>query len=114
MPVPAIISAIVSSIINNAVEMITAPAPPSVVTITLPGRALPQDTTRGDMVVLGPMSVEISGQSMVLAPGAQIRSPANMIVMPSSILDPVPVLYVTDPTGAVSRVWILSAQEAAQ
>jgi len=26
----------------------------------------------------------------------------------------VPVRYQTDPTGAISRVWILSAQEAAQ
>jgi hypothetical protein len=44
----------------------------------------------------------------------QIRDPYNMTVLPGMIQRPVPVRYITDPAGAISRVWILSAQEAAQ
>jgi hypothetical protein len=44
----------------------------------------------------------------------QIRDPYNMVVLPGMIQRPVPVRYQTDLAGFVTRVWILSAQEAAQ
>lgn len=115
MPVPALISAIASSMISNALEQaLTAPPPPSVIQLPAPGRVVPQQALRGEMVLLSAMSVQINGQAMPLAPGVQIRNSANLIVMPSSILEPVQVRYLTDPTGAVARVWILSDQEAAR
>jgi hypothetical protein len=114
MPVPALVSAIASSILNNAIEQVMTPPPPPVIPMATPGRVVPRHAERGEMVVLGPMSVQINGQAMTLAPGAQIRNAANLIVMPSAILEPVKVRYLLDPTGAVARVWILSDQEAAQ
>ncbi len=117
MPIPSLVSAIVSSIVGSAVDEITAAAarpqgaPMAIVT---PGRTVPANTLRGLMVVVGPMNAEIDGQAIALSPGVQIRNEANLIVMPTTLQQPVPVRYLTDPMGAVSRVWILSAQEAAQ
>ena len=114
MPVPALVSAIASSILNNAIEQALTPPPPPVIPLVAPGRVVPKQAQRGEMVVQGPMSVQINGQTLTLAPGAQIRNAANLIVMPSALLAPVQVRYLQDPTGAVARVWILSDQEAAQ
>ena len=100
--------------LNNALEQALTPSPPPVAPLAAPGRVVPHHALHGEMVVLGPMNVQIDGQPMTLAPGAQIRNAANLIVMPSSLLAPVRVRYLTDPTGAVARVWILSDQEAAQ
>jgi hypothetical protein len=115
MPIDPITSAIVGSIIGNAVDQIRSlpPIAPPVPAVGLP-RILPSGTTKGEMQVASPTSASVDGRPMVLAPGVQIRDPYNMTVLPGMIQRPVPVRYITDPAGAISRVWILSAQEAAQ
>ncbi len=46
-----------------------------------------------------------------LAPGAQIRSADNRIVLPVMIGSEQPVRYQLDANGELFRVWILSADE---
>jgi hypothetical protein len=114
MPLDPITSAIVSSVIGNAVQGIANQPPPTspVPDVGVP-RMLPIDTKRGQLSVSGPTSAAIDGQPMALAPGVQIRDPYNTLVLPGMIQRAVPVRYQTDPSGAISKVWILSQQEAA-
>lgn len=69
---------------------------------------------KGEMVVSSPTSAMVDGKPMVLAPGVQIRDPYNTVVLPGMIQRLVPVRYQIDMSGAISKVWILSQQEAAQ
>jgi hypothetical protein len=115
MPVDPITSAIVSSVVGSAIRDISnASPPPSPVPAAGPPRVLPTGTQKGELSVFSPTSGAVDGRTMTLAPGVQIRDPFNMAVLPGMIRQPVPVRYLTDPSGAISRVWILSAQEAAQ
>jgi hypothetical protein len=115
MPLDPLTSAIVSSIIGSAMQQMSSPAAPSspMVSIGVP-RTIPEGTVMGSMVVSSPTSASVNGHPMVLSPGVQIRDPFNMVVLPGMIQQPVPVRYLTDPSGAIARVWILSAQEASQ
>ncbi|HTY04050.1 MAG TPA: hypothetical protein VMC81_10010 [Rhodocyclaceae bacterium] len=115
MPIDPITAAIVGSVINNALGEI-ANAPPPVASVPIEGvpRVLPEGTIKGEMIVGSPTSAMVNGRPMVLAPGVQIRDPYNMTVLPGMIGQPVLVRYQTDVSGAISRVWILSQQEAAQ
>jgi len=115
MPIDPITATIVGSIIGSAVNQMANTAPPSasVPAVGVP-RNLPEGTTKGQMVVSSPTNASIDGQPMLLAPGVQIRDPFNMVVLPGMIQQPVPVRYMTDPSGAIARVWILSGQEASQ
>lgn len=76
-------------------------------------RPLPAIAKRGEMLPPLQGEVVINGEKFYLSRGAQIRNPDNRIVMPSSIQDPATVRYLTDSTGAVSRVWMLTPAEAA-
>lgn len=109
MPLDPISSAIVSSIISSAVQGIIAPTPvePAVGII----RALPLDSKQGVMNPPWQGQVQISGQTLNLAPGAVIRNDLNMVVPPMLVQTPVKVRYTTDLAGTVNRVWILSAAE---
>ena len=115
MPLDPITSAIVSSIIGSALQQMSTPSAPSspMVSVGVP-RTLPEGAIAGSMVVSSPTSASVNGQPMVLSPGVQIRDPFNMVVLPGMVQQPVPVRYITDPSGAIARVWILSAQEASQ
>jgi len=77
-------------------------------------RSIPADAKRGEMVHVEDTAVEIGGKRMRLAAGAQIRGANNLIVLPSALPPRSLVKYTVDPQGDVFRVWILSAQEAAQ
>jgi hypothetical protein len=77
-------------------------------------RTIPEDAKRGMMRHVQEMEVEIDGAHQRLAPGAQIRNPANTIILPTAIPSGSPVKYQVDATGMVNRVWILSPQEAEQ
>jgi hypothetical protein len=116
MPLDPITSAIVSSIIGAAIDQISNAQAPSSAPMVMVGvpRMLPEGTAKGQLAVSSPTSASINGQPMMMAPGVQIRDPFNMMVLPGMIQQPVPVRYQTDITGAINRVWILSAQEAAQ
>ena len=76
-------------------------------------RPLPQEARKG---VLQPPQgdgfLTISGRQWPLAPTAQFRSRQNLLVMPTTIQSPVEVVYLTDDSGAVHRVWMLTQSEA--
>ncbi|HXZ91788.1 MAG TPA: hypothetical protein VEG36_02810 [Burkholderiales bacterium] len=78
-------------------------------------RNLPAAAKRGEIRHVQDMLVEINGKRMMLAPGAQIRNTANLLMVPTA-LPPggAYVKYLLDAQGMVSRVWILTPQEAAQ
>jgi hypothetical protein len=77
-------------------------------------RTLPAAAKRGEMRHVQDMLVEIDGKRMLLAPGAQIRNTANLIIVPTALPPRAHVKYLVDAQGLVSRVWILTRQEAAQ
>jgi len=78
-------------------------------------RTIPADAKRGSMRHLQEMIVEIDGTTRArLAPGAQIRSASNTIVLPTALPPNSLVKYQLDKLGHVKQVWILSPQEAAK
>ena len=77
-------------------------------------RTIPKDASLGVIRHLQDMMVEIDGQPRQLAPGAQIRSLQNRIIVPSAIPAGVVVKYLFDGNGMVHAVWILSEEEAVQ
>jgi len=77
-------------------------------------RNLPADAERGEIRHLQGMTISIDGNERQLAPGAQIRSAANLIIVPSAIPPDSPAKYTLDANGMVRQVWILTPQEAAQ
>ena len=74
-------------------------------------RAIPNNAQVGTMRHVEAMVVEIDGQKLLLAPGAQIRDADNRVVLPISLKEKETVRYLLDGSGAVNRVWILSAPE---
>lgn len=106
-----ILSAIVASIIGSAIEGVLAPAPQAP---PVPGivRTLPETAQMGDMLPPAQWQVQIDGRTYPLSPGVQFRNELNMIVMPAMIQQPARVRFLTDASGAVHRVWMLSAAEA--
>ena len=77
-------------------------------------RTIDPDAKRGVMSFVQGMTVEIDGKRTELAAGAQIRDGRNMIVVPTAVPPGVLVKYLLDDAGHLTRVWILSPQEAAQ
>ena len=77
-------------------------------------RSIPADAKRGAMSHVNGMTVEIDGKQVELSAGAQIRDGRNIIVVPVAVPAGVLVKYLRGPDGKLSRVWILSPQEAEQ
>jgi hypothetical protein len=77
-------------------------------------RTVPDSAKRGIMTHVREMQVVIDGKQLVLAPGAQIRSHNNLIIVPSQLSPESLVKYQLDADGMVMRAWILSADEAAR
>jgi hypothetical protein len=78
-------------------------------------REAPADVRPAEMGVLTPPQITIDGRPDQLSPGARIRSPQNLLVLPASLSgQAVPVLYRREPGGAVHEVWLLTADEAAR
>ena len=111
MPLPAsLVASIISAIIEAAAQSSTATA--TKYEIYSNTRTLPPEAKLGVMLPpLGDGQVIINGKSMTLAPTAQFRSQQNLIVMSMSIQDPKDVVYITDASGAIYRVWMISPAE---
>ncbi|MDR2000291.1 MAG: hypothetical protein LBP94_01995 [Zoogloeaceae bacterium] len=115
MPIDPITAAIVSSIVGGIVQDVAnVPGPHEPVPAVGVPRILPENTKRGEFVVVDLTTAAINGQPMLMSPGVQIRDPFNMVVLPLQVQRLVPVRYQTDVSGAITKVWILSLQEAAQ
>jgi len=118
MPVPAILASVINSIVgsavNTAMENAVYPTEAPAASPSLGARPFPEGTRKGEMAPpSGLMEVVIDDKPYPRAPGLQIRNQQNMIVMPASLLDKVPVRYQLDATGAVFRVWVLTRTELA-
>jgi hypothetical protein len=77
-------------------------------------RVIPDSAKLGSMTHVQGMLVNLDGKRVFLAPGAQIRSPRNLIIVPTQLPPGSPVKYQIDGNGQVFRVWILSKEEAAR
>ena len=77
-------------------------------------RTVPADAKPATLRHLQDMIVELDGKPARLSPGAQIRDRYNRLVLPTSLADKVVVKYLTDATGMVHRVWILTPEEVAE
>jgi len=111
MPLPAsLVASIVSAVIEAAAQ--SAGALPQQYEIYATTRTLPPEAKSG--VMLPPQNdgtVTIDGRSWPLTPGVQFRNQKNLIVMPMSIQEEKDVVFITNPSGAVFRVWMVSAAE---
>ena len=88
-------------------------------TVTTPAmafeRPFPTFAKRGTMKPGLFPTITIDGRPRILTPGARIWTADNLIAMPASL----PVMnavvnYTEDEQSYIDRVWILSAEEAAQ
>jgi hypothetical protein len=77
-------------------------------------RTIPTAAKRGTLRHVQEMVVEINGTQMKLAAGAQIRDHTNLIIVPAALPQQSLVKFTVDPSGHVTRIWILSREEAAQ
>jgi hypothetical protein len=77
-------------------------------------RTIPPEAKRGTIEHVQDMIIAIDGVRKRLAPGAQIRGPSNLIVLPISVPAGASVKYLLDSEGMVQHVWLLTAEEAAQ
>ena len=78
------------------------------------GRPIPAEAKRGQYEHVQETTIRMSGKTMRLSSGAQIRDASNRIVQPTAVPARVLVKYTLDAQGHVHRVWILTQQEAAQ
>jgi hypothetical protein len=77
-------------------------------------RTIPANAKSGTIRHLQGMLVEIDGQPMMLAPGAQIRDTANRIIVPTALPAGAQIRYLLDAQGRPYRIWLPSPTEAAQ
>jgi hypothetical protein len=115
MPANLLIPALVSTLLDAMQPSVPAPQPGQS-TMHAPGgvaRPMPANTKKGNLTGSAAGTVVIDGNAMPLSVAAQIRNEKNLIVQPSTLRQPVTVRYLTDTSGAVWRVWILTAAEVA-
>jgi hypothetical protein len=74
-------------------------------------RSIPEQAIKATMKPPRDGVVEIGKYLFRLAPGAQIRSVDNRIMLPAMIGSDLVVRYELDGSGALYRVWILSPEE---
>jgi hypothetical protein len=77
-------------------------------------RNLPDDARRGYLSFVQTNVVSLDSKELRLAPGAQIRGPNNLLVLPTALPKNSLVKYQLDGRGNLVRAWILTPQEAAQ
>ncbi len=76
-------------------------------------RAIPTDAKRGEIRHIQGMRVDIAGQHLMLAPGAQIRDTSNRLILPIALPAGATIKYVLDLAGQPRRIWILTPEEIA-
>jgi hypothetical protein len=81
-------------------------------TVALAARSLPSDATFAADAEFRYPYVEANKQVLHLAVGVRIYNERNLIIMPATLPGKANVLFKTDINGDVSRVWILTDDEA--
>ncbi|WP_374411480.1 hypothetical protein [Hydrogenophaga sp.] len=78
-------------------------------------RNFPANALRGTMVVTQPPIITMDGKAAQLSPGARIKGPGNLLVLPGTVVgQELLVNYTVEPHGLVHEVWILTEAEAAE
>jgi hypothetical protein len=80
--------------------------------VVLAARTLPGDATFAEDAQFSYPYVKAGKQILRLAPGARIYNDRNLIIMPGTVPAKATVLFKTDINGQISRVWILTDEEA--
>jgi hypothetical protein len=78
-------------------------------------RTFPQQAKRGELQAYQYPSMKIGDHVYRLSPGSRIFNQRNLIIMPASLqVKTAPVMYLLDMSGDVSRIWLLTSEEAAR
>ena len=84
-------------------------------TQALAERNFPERAKRGDVKAYDYPSMKIGDKVYRLSPGCRIFNRQNLIVMPASLQGGTgPVMYMLDINGDLSRIWLLTGEEAAR
>ena len=84
-------------------------------TQALAERNFPEQAKRGDLQAYQYPSMKIGGKVYKLSPGSRIFNQQNLLITPGSLqLQSAPVLYLLDMNGDLSRIWLLTGEEAAR
>ena len=74
-------------------------------------RNFPPDSKLGELTAMQYPVVEISGQTLRLGAGGQIRGRNNLIILPAMLTEAGSIRYQIDTTGNVHRIWLLTPEE---
>jgi hypothetical protein len=77
-------------------------------------RTIPEDAIKASMKPPANGYAEVGKYTFRLAPGVQIRSTDNRIVLPMMMVSEQLVRYKLDARGDLFRVWVLTDEEAQQ
>ncbi len=77
-------------------------------------RTIPADAFAGSITHVGESVVRVNGKAAMLAANARIMSRDNLTIVPGAIPPNAPARFQVDPNGHISRVWILTDEEAAR
>ena len=80
-------------------------------------RPLPVVAERGRIEHVVEMVVRVDGREFLLAAGATIRAQNNLTIVPSALPrggETLAADYIVDANGQISRVWLLTPEEAAR
>ena len=78
-------------------------------------RNFPDHARRGNLTAYAYPSMKIGEHTYHLAAGSRIVNQQNLIVMPASLrVQTAPVMYLLDISGDLSRIWLLTDEEAAR
>ena len=111
--VPGLALALAAGFSSPQAQAQAVPVPQTQNEAAAGGRNFPIGTLRGKFMVLNTPEILLDGQNERLSPGARIRGPQQMLVMPASITGQnLLVNYTRDAAGLVREVWILTPEEA--
>jgi len=78
-------------------------------------RQIPADAQRGWLRHVQETVIAIDDKQIMIAPGGTIRNAQNMIVVPASLpAEGALAEYLLNPSGQVTRAWLLTPEEAAR
>ncbi len=78
-------------------------------------RNFPEKAKRGEIKSHSYPYVKIGDKTFRLAAGGRIFNQQNLVIMPASLQSQTAqIMYTTDMNGNLSRVWLLTAEEAAR
>ena len=78
-------------------------------------RTFPEQAKRGELKAYEYPAMRIGDKVYRLSPGSRIFNQKNLIIMPASLqAQTAQVMYMLDMTGNLSRIWLLSDEEAAR